>query len=128
LALFFLLNDVVLDVEPSRMMHPLDAERFETLSLDYIAELGKEMFAENPNAHRANPERARRLAYLINLKMPRINAAQFFIMGPQGDPQAIDTKFKSLNEMAMDMMFQQQMCGQLDASKVDHAVWQRRAA
>ncbi|OYW80225.1 MAG: hypothetical protein B7Z26_06805, partial [Asticcacaulis sp. 32-58-5] len=76
--MYFLLNDLVLELEPSTMMHPLDAERFEALSLDYIAQLGKEMFAQDPQAHRKNPERARRLAYLIQLKMPRVNAAQFF--------------------------------------------------
>ena len=126
--MYFLLNDLVLDIEPARMMHPLDAERFESLSLDYIAQLGKEMFAEDAMAHRKNSERARRLAYLINLKMPRINAAQFFVMAANGQPESVDAAFKSLNEMAMGMMYEQQMRGQLDANKVDHAVWHRMAA
>lgn len=126
--LYFLLNDVVLDIDPSRMMHPLDAQRFEALSLDYIAQLGKEMFAENAQAHRLNPERARRLCYLIHMKMPRVNAAQFFNQGTSGRPEEVEASFKSLNDMAMAMMFDQQRQGQLDASKVDDAVWQRRAA
>lgn len=126
--MYFLLNDLVLDIEPTRMMHPLDAERFESLSLDYIAQLGKEMFAEDAMAHRKNSERARRLAYLIHLKMPRINAAQFFVMSANGQPESVDAAFKSLNEMAMGMMYEQQMRGQLDSNKVDHAVWHRMAA
>jgi hypothetical protein len=126
--LFFLLNDLVLELDPSRMMHPLEAERFEALSLDYIAQLGKEMFAQDPQAHRQNPERARRLAYLIQLKMPRVNAVQFFAMSNQGRVEDIDASFKSLNEMVVGMMYQEQMAGALNASKVDQAVWHRQAA
>jgi len=126
--LYFLLNDLILDLEPSRMMHPLDAERFAALSPDYIAQLGREMFAEDAYVHRKNPERARRLAYLIHLKMPRINAAQFFVTAANGDPRSVDASFKSLNEMAMGMMYEQQTRGQLDAQKVDTAVWHRMAA
>lgn len=126
--MYFLLNDLILDIDPARMMHPLDAERFSALSLDAIAELGKEMFAQDPSVHRKGAERARRLAYLINLKMPRINAAQFFVMSPNGTPESVDASFKSLNEMVIGMMYDQQMRGQLDANKVDHAVWHRMAA
>lgn len=128
IALHFLLNDVVFDLDPSRMMHPLDAQRFEALSLDYIAQLGKEMFAENPQAHRFNPERARRLCYLLHLKMPRVNAAQFMDTGGRGQPNDVAADFKALNEMALGMMYQQQAAGQLDAAKVDGAVWHRNAA
>jgi hypothetical protein len=125
--LYFLLNDVVLDVDSSHMMHPLDAERFSALSIDYIAQLGREMFAEDAMAHRSNPERARRLCYLIQLKMPRVNAAQFYVTA-LGDPMAIETDFQSINEMALGMMLQQQVAGMLDARKVDAAVWHRMAA
>ncbi len=125
--MYFLLNDVVLNVEASHMMHPLDAERFSALSIDYIAQLGKEMFAEDAMAHRSNPERARRLCYLIHLKMPRVNAAQFYVTA-LGDPMAVETDFQSINEMALSMMLQQQTAGMLDARKVDAAVWHRMAA
>jgi len=126
--LYFLLNDVVFDIDPSRMMHPLEAQRFEALSLDYIAHLGKEMFAENPQAHRLNPERARRLCYLVHLKAPHVNAAQFMDMAGQGRSADVATDYKSLNEMALGMMYQQQLNRHLDAGKVDGAVWHRHAA
>ncbi|MFT4090225.1 MAG: hypothetical protein QM645_05795 [Asticcacaulis sp.] len=126
--MYFLLNDMVLELEPARMGQPLDRQRFEALTIDYIARLGKEMFAADPQAHRKDPERARRLCYLLHLKMPRINAAQFFNMGTAGKPEEVDTSFKSLNDMAMGMMYQQQQKGQLNAQSVDSAVWQRRAA
>ncbi|MCA1935001.1 hypothetical protein [Asticcacaulis sp.] len=128
IALHFLLNDVVFDLDPSRMMHPLDAQRFEALSIDYIAQLGKEMFAENPQAHRYNPERARRLCYLLHLKMPHVNAAQFLDQAGRGQAADVLADFKALNEMALGMMYQQQVIGQLDAAKVDGAVWHRHAA
>jgi len=126
--LYFLLNDVVLDVDSTHMMHPLDAERFSALSIDYIAQLGKEMFAEDAMAHRSNPERARRLCYLIHLKMPRINAAQFYVTAMTGDPAAVETDFQSINEMVLSLMLDQQSSGTLDARKVDAAVWHRMAA
>ncbi len=124
----FLLNDIILDIDTQRMVSPLDAERFDALSIDYIAMLGKEMFAEDATAHRRNPERARRLAFLIHLKMPRVNAAQFFPTATGGAPETVDAQFKSLNEMALGAMYQQQMAGQLDATKVDYEVWHRMAA
>ncbi|MFT3998505.1 MAG: hypothetical protein QM667_13965 [Asticcacaulis sp.] len=127
-GLYFLLNDVVFDIDTARMMHPLDAQRFEALSLDYIAHLGKEMFAENPQAHRFNPERARRLCYLVHLKAPHLNAVQFMDMGGRGQAADVATDFKALNQTALGMMYQQQVSGQLDAAKVDGAVWHRHAA
>lgn len=126
--MYFLLNDIILDVDPSRMMHPLEQDRFASLSEDYIALLGKEMFAEDPLAHRSNPEMARRLAYLIHLKMPRVNAAEFFVNGAAGNPDVVETRFQSLNEIAVMAMFGEQRKGQLDAAKIDNAVWHRRAA
>ena len=126
--MYFLLNDVVLDVDSSRMMHPLDAERFAALDIDYIEQLGKEMFAEDAFVHRSNPEKARRLAYLIHLKMPRVNAAQFFVSGGAGNPDNVETDFQSVNEMVLSIMRDQQTAGMLDARKVDAAIWHRLAA
>ena len=110
------------------MMQPLDEDRFKALSPDYIALLGKEMFAEDAMAHRRNPERARRLAYLIQLKMPRINAAQFFVLANDGRPESVDADFKSINYDDLGHLYQQQMAGLLNTSKVDQEVWHRMAA
>ncbi|HVZ28810.1 MAG TPA: hypothetical protein VG839_00345 [Asticcacaulis sp.] len=126
--MYFLLNDLVLDIEPSRMMQPLDQERFAALSFDYIAQLGKEMFADDASIHRKNPERARRLCYLITLKMPRVNAAQFFIMAPGAGPAGIDTDFRTLADYELSDMHQQQVLGRLNYDIVDQAVWHRLAA
>ncbi|CAL4868881.1 hypothetical protein MMA231_03170 [Asticcacaulis sp. MM231] len=126
--MYFLLNDLILDIDSAHIMNPLDADRFDALSIDYIALLGKEMFAEDPATHRKNPERARRLAYLIHMKMPRVNAAQFFPTSNSGTPDSIDASFKSINELALGMLYEQQKIGQLDAGKIDTQVWHRMAA
>jgi hypothetical protein len=128
LLLFFLLNDLILDIDTERMSHPLDDERFAALTIEYVAYLGQEMFAQDPQAHRRNPERAKRLAYLITLKRPRVNAAQFFATVSSGAPETVETDFKSINEIVLGAMYQQQMMGMLNASKVDQEVWHRMAA
>lgn len=126
--MFFLLNDHIFDIDPSRMLQPLDEDRFKSLSPEYIALLGREMFAEDSQVHRRNPERARRLAYLIHLKMPRINAAQFFVTKADGNPDNVDADFKSVHDVVLGAMHQQQMIGMLSSSKIDHEIWRRLAA
>jgi hypothetical protein len=128
LLLYFLLNDLILDLDPERMNQPLDDDRFAALTIEYIAFLGQEMFAEDAVAHRRNPERAKRLAYLITLKRPRTNAANFFPTVSGGGPETVETEFKSINDIVLGAMYQQQMMGQLNASKVDQEVWRRMAA
>ena len=64
-AMLFLLNDVVLSFDPAELTPPVTRDRFAKLSLSYVGELGKELFAEEPLLHRKDPERAARLAALI---------------------------------------------------------------
>ena len=75
--MLFLLNDVVFDLDETSPVTPGDARRFEKLSLDYVLELGCEMFAEDPLLHQTDPQRARRLAWLIHDRSPDVNAALF---------------------------------------------------
>ena len=124
----FLINDIILDFEPATMLNPVDSGRFSELSVDYITQLGQEMFALDPLVHRNHAERVRRLCFLLHLKMPKTNAAQFFVTSTSGNPQDVHVQYKSLNEMVLNMMYQQQKAGQLNAQKVDDAVWQKLAA
>jgi hypothetical protein len=110
------------------MMQPLDEARFSHLSLDYITSLGKEIFFEDHNTHRKNTEKSRRLCYLITMKAPKFNAAQFYPTGAAQNPQDLEVELKCLNDMVLGMMYEQQMRGQLDALRVDQAVWHRLAA
>jgi hypothetical protein len=43
--MLFLLNDVVFDLDEACPVTPGDARRFETLELDYVLELGCELFS-----------------------------------------------------------------------------------
>jgi hypothetical protein len=126
--LLYLINDRILEFDPAAMMQPLEQDRFEALSLDYVIELGKEMFAEDAHAQRNSPERARRLCYLIHLKSPKINAVSFY--DATGSRQAKDVLYaaKFVHDQVLDMLHTQQILGQLDAAKVDLAVWNRMAA
>ena len=125
---YFLLNDTVFDIDPEEMLHPLEQNRFDALSLDYIALLGKEMFADDPNAHKLQYERARRLCYLIMLKDSDINAAQFFATSMSKKPEDVDCEFKSIDDEIMDHMLFEQAQGRLSTIKVDPSVWNRLAA
>ena len=75
--MLFLLNDVVFDLDEACPVTPADTRRFEKLSFDYVLELGCELFAEDPMLHRNDPQRARRLAWLIAERSPDVNAALF---------------------------------------------------
>jgi hypothetical protein len=125
-VMLFLVNDLIVELNPESMVHPLDGERFSNLSLDYIAHLGKEMFAADPMAHRHSPERAKRLAYLIHLKAPRTNAVSFSL-NPSGGLDGVDVEYKSLNEMMLGVLYQQQVTGELDTQKIEMAVWNKAA-
>ena len=126
--LYYLINDRVLEIHTDQMMQPLETERFEALSLDYLVQLGKEMFAEDPMVHRNNPERARRLCYLVHLKLPRVNALSFFLPYEKCPAAAVIFEYKSIHTQVIDMLHTQQILGQLDINKVDQAVWGRMAA
>jgi hypothetical protein len=125
---FYLINDRILEIDPAAMLLPMEEDRFSALSLDYVIELGKEMFAEDAFAQRNFPERVKRLCYLMHLKQPRINAVSFY--DQTGSGQAKDVLFasKNIHAQVMDMLHTQQVLGQLDTNKVDQAVWNRMAA
>ena len=75
--MLFLMNDVVLSFEAAELTPPMSRDRFAALSLNYVGELGKELFAEEPLLHRKDLERVQRLAALIIAKAPDVNAALF---------------------------------------------------
>lgn len=124
--MLFLVNDLIIELNPESMINPLDGDRFSNLSLDYIVHLGKEMFAANSMAHHHSPDRMKRLAFLIHLKNPLTNAVSFSL-NHSGGVEGVDVEFKSLNEMVLGMLYSQQVSGELDAQKIDTAVWNKAA-
>jgi hypothetical protein len=124
----FLLNDVVFDIDARSIMPPLDARRFEAVSLSYVIELGKELFSEEPLLHRTAMDRARRLVALLSLKHPDINAALF--VAPQRNCGAtqVQARFCNLSIEVMASLHAKNSQGQLNAVAADREVWRRLAA
>ena len=91
--MLFLLNDVVLTIDPREAVPPLDAGKFSNLSLNKLSALGAELFTGDPGLARNKPERARRLASLIVMKSPEINAALFVAPTKGCRPEQVACRF-----------------------------------
>ena len=126
--MLFLLNDVVFDLDAACPVSPADARRFETLGLDYVMELGCELFAEDPMLHRNDPQRARRLAWLIADRSPQVNAALFAAPEAGCAPELVEPRFCALPVMVMDQLNRRASAGKLNAVAADKVVWGRLAA
>jgi hypothetical protein len=126
--MLFLLNDVVFDLDEACPVTPGDARRFENLGMDYVLELGCEMFAEDPLMHINDPQRARRLAWLIHDRSSDVNAALFAAPAAGCDPALVEPQFCALPAPVMRQLKNRAAKGQLDAVAADRAVWMRLAA
>jgi hypothetical protein len=126
--MLFLLNDVVFDLDETCPVTPNDARRFEKLGLDYVVELGCELFAEDPLMHRSDPVRARRLAWLIADRSPEINAALFAAPARDCPPELVEPRFCALPAPVMRQLKTRALKGRLSAVEADKVVWGRMAA
>lgn len=126
--MLFLLNDVVFDLDETSPVTAVDARRFERLGLDYVVELGCELFSEDPMLHRNDPERARRLAWLIAARSPEVNAALFAAPEAGCPADLVEPRFCALPQTAMQQLHRRDERGRLDAVAADRAVWNRLAA
>ena len=126
--MLFLLNDVVFEFDARSLAPPLDAGRFRALSLNYVIELGRELFSEEPLLHRTQPERARRLALLMALKQPEINAALFVAPARSCPSEQVAVRFCNLGIEVMAGLHARNEAGALDAVTADREVWRRLAA
>ena len=126
--MLFLLNDVVFDLDETCPVTPNDARRFEKLGLDYVVELGCELFAEDPLMHRSDPVRARRRAWLIADRSPEINAALFAAPARDCAPELVEPRFCALPDPVMRQLKTRALKGRLSAIEADKVVWGRMAA
>lgn len=126
--MLFLLNDAVFDLEEDLAVDPADARRFDRLGFDYVVELGCELFSENPLLHRQDPERARRLAWLIASRQSGVNAALF--AAPEVDclPDLVEPRFAVLPDDVLQALQAKYAKGRLGPVTADRAVWNRMAA
>lgn len=126
--MLFLLNDTVLSTADINLARDSIGRRTAPLSLDAILGLGREMFAASPTLHRVRPEKAQRLAALIQLRAPQVNAASFVAPRSGCAPAEVTTKFASLAIDVMADLYRRQRDGELDAAAVEQTIWRRVAA
>lgn len=126
--MYFLLNDTLLELDERNLVSPLDARRFQALSMEFVVQLGKELFAEEPMLAQRAPERARRLAMLLALKQPGLNAALFVAPGHGCKPDQVGVRFAQLSIEVLASLQSRQATGALDAVSADREVWRRLAA
>ena len=126
--MYFLLNDTLFNVDEGNLVSPLDARRFAALPLSYVIQLGQEMFAEDPLLTRNWPERARRLAMLLAMKHPGVNAALFVAPSRNCRPEQVGARFAELSVDVLASLNARQNAGGLDAVAADREVWRRLAA
>jgi hypothetical protein len=126
--MLFLLNDVVLTIDPHQAPPPLGAETFASFSLDKLSALGAELFTGDPALARNNPARAARLASLIIMKSPEINAALFVAPSRGCRPEQVACRYASLTLDILAGLNLRQQSGILTATDADNAVWRRLAA
>lgn len=126
--MLFLLNDRLLDLTTRGFETPLDPARFHALSLPFVIKLGQELFAEAPLLHRDEPERAKRLAMLIAIKAPEVNAALFVAPKLKCRPDEVSHAFANLGVEVMAALMTRDRRGDLNPFTADREVWRRMAA
>lgn len=126
--MLFLMNDVVFSFDASELAPPVPRDRFSKLSLNYVGELGRELYAEEPLLHRKDPERAKRLASLIISKAPEVNAALFIAPGRGCLPSMVHLRYAQLGLDVMGALLTRQKEGFLTNVEADRQVWRRLAA
>ena len=126
--MLFLLNDVVLNLESLDVAPPVASQRFHALSMAFIEKLGREIFAQEPLLQRTSPEKARRLASLIVLKQPTINAALFLAPRPNCAETQVAVRYADVSFDVMGLLFERQKAAALSPVEADRQVWRRMAA
>lgn len=123
--MLFLLNDAVLSTADINLAKDGVGARVAPLTLGAIVQLGRELYAASPTLQRVRPEKGRRLAALIQLRAPDVNAACFAAPRPGCAPGEVTTKFASLGVDVMADLYRRQRDGELDSAIVERAIWRR---
>jgi len=124
----FLMNEVVLNLDPMRAAAPVRPRGFRALSFNAVLRMGQELYAEHPLLHFARPEGARRLATLLSAKAPSINSALFVAPGFACSAEEVTVRLASTSLELMLDLYERQCAGVLDAVHTDRQVWRRLAA
>ncbi|MGA0600223.1 hypothetical protein ACO2Q3_05900 [Caulobacter sp. KR2-114] len=121
--MLFLLNDVIVEFEAARLTQPAIAGHLARLSFGQVTQLVGEAFAENPRLPGGNVFEAQKLALMITLKQPQVNAALVLTPGRVCAPQEVSIQFAGLGaELLMQLKGMQQQ-GRLNAAMANNLVW-----
>ena len=126
--MLFLMNDVVLNLESRDLGAPLDGGKLASLSMDAVRRLGGELYAADPLLHHNKPERAKRLAALILLKQPQVNAVLFTAPSHGCTADQVTCRYAQLVFEVISGLYQRQQSGGLTTVVADREVWRRLAA
>jgi len=126
--MLFLMNDRILSFDAAELTPPMTRDRFAALSLNYVGELGRELFSEEPLLHHKDQERSERLAALIVAKAPDVNAALFVAPGRGCRVEDVQVRYAQLSIEVMAALLQRQNAGGLTNLEADRQVWRRLAA
>ena len=126
--MYFLLNDAVLSLQGENLSSSFLIKRFGAIGFDAVQSLGQELFAEEPVVQHSHPERAMKLAALIQSKKPTINAALFVAPAKGCPPEQVGVRFASVDVAVMASLQRAHALGRLDAVFADKEVWRRLAA
>lgn len=122
------MNDTLFELDERNCVAPLDARRFQSLSINFVIQLGQELFSEDPQVQLNAPERARRLAMLLALKQPGLNAALFVAPARGCRADQVGYRFAELSIEVLGGLHAKQEDGSLDSVQADRDVWRRLAA
>ncbi len=126
--MLFLMNDTVLDVDMRKLVPPAQRARFQALSLPFVMNLGREMFAEQPLLHKERSDRVLRLAALILSKAPDVNAALFQAPRAGCAPSEVAAELTEVEPTVLGALYERQRQEALTPFAVDREVWRRMAA
>ena len=126
--MLFLMNDVVLTLEAHDLTAPLDGAKLATLSMDSVTRLGAELYAIDPLLHQTHPERAKRLAALILMKQPQVNAVLFLAPSRGCTLDQVTCRYAQLAFEVISGLYGRQQAGGLTTVAADREVWRRLAA
>jgi hypothetical protein len=126
--MLFLMNDVVLNLDAAAPSPRASAWRYRRLTLDFICELGAELYAEFPLLQTTAPERAARLAAMITAKDSTINAALFVAPAVGCEIDEVSVQLQTVSPEMMAELYARQQAGGLTNLEADRQVWRRLAA
>ena len=123
--MLFLLNDVVLELEPAKLVRPVMAGHLARLSMSQVTTLVREVFAQNPRLPHDHLMLARRAAVMMLMKDPELNAALFLTPGRVCAPSDVSVRFASLAAEVIFQLKHIQDQGRLTSGAVNALVWSR---